>query len=60
VTSFTVKTGRKAYILQVEGRSHVSNQFNLEEGDAATVQGPEEVQFDIGTKSMLLVLEMEA
>ena len=57
---FAVRAGRKAYVLQVEGRSRVSGQFELEEGDAATVQGPEELLFDVAERAMLLVIEMRA
>ncbi len=58
--SFAVRAGRKAYVLQVEGRSRLSEQFELEEGDAATAQGPEELRFQVLDTSLLLVIEMQA
>jgi hypothetical protein len=57
--SFALRLGRKAYVLQVEGRSRLGP-AELEEGDAATAQGSEELRFEVLDKAMLLVIEMQA
>jgi hypothetical protein len=56
---FALRPGRKAYVLQIEGRSRVGA-AELEEGDAATAQGPEELRFEVLDKSLLLVIELQA
>jgi redox-sensitive bicupin YhaK (pirin superfamily) len=50
---------RQAYILQIEGRSILSNSFELEEGDAATAVGSHKLYFDALENSLILVIELK-
>ncbi len=57
--SMKIREDRQAYILQIEGRSTVSKSFELEEGDAATAVGSNNLVFDASAPSLILVIEMQ-
>jgi redox-sensitive bicupin YhaK (pirin superfamily) len=60
---FTLQKGRMAYTLCIEGSISIFGDHgteSLQQHDAAQLLGQNELKFDAGTKSLVLIVEMEA